>query len=163
MAKLTKVKIVREEVTMDDGQKFDVRAITTNDLMLLVSDHGGALGAAFAQLQMKQQQGEGDLDNTTIRDALFGMARDFPDVVAAVIALSSDSYLEGGIEIAKDLPFPDQIQALEKIFTLTFSSEGAVKKLLETVVAAITSVASGLTQNAGLLNGIGASGDSAIS
>lgn len=147
---------------MDDGQKFDVRAITTNDLMTMVSDHGAALGSAFAQLQLQQQQG-GELDGDVIRDAIFGLARDFPDMAAAVIALASDSYREGGMEIARDLPFTDQVQALEKIFGMTFRSEGAVKKLLETVVAAITSVASGLTQNAGLLNGIGESDGSAIS
>ena len=40
MGSLSSIKIKRETVELSDGQKFTVRAVSTNDLMVLVAEHG---------------------------------------------------------------------------------------------------------------------------
>lgn len=159
MGNLKSIVIQREPVMLQDGQSFDVRAVSTNDLMSLVGEHGAGLTMVFAKLQA--EKGEGGFDGDTIRETIFKVAREFPDIAAALIALASDAYDKEGRQLAKELPFPTQVEALETIFGLTFRSEGAVKKLMETLTGAMTALAGALAETSSLPNGIGVSDGSA--
>lgn len=161
MGNLKSIIIPREEIKLDDGQSFDVRAISTNDLMTLVGEHGMGLTEMFTRLQEKRGTGEFHAD--MIRDTILRVAREFPDVASGLIALASDAYDREGMALARELPFTVQVDALEKIFGLTFRSEGAVKKLMETLTKALTGVAGAMTEVSGFPSGTGVSGDNVTS
>lgn len=155
MGSLKSIKIKREAVDLGDGQSFDVRAVSTNDLMILVAEHGSTLGLLFGKLSSGARE-PGSLTTDTVKQLIFDLAREFPGIAAEVIALASDAYDPEGIKLAGDLPLPSQVDAIEKVFRLTFSSEGDVKKFVESLTRMLVGVSGALT-NAELpsLTGIG--------
>lgn len=148
MGKLKSIRIRREPVELSDGQSFDVRAASTNDLMMLVAEHGSTLGILFAKLQSGRSE-PGSLSTDMVRQLIFDLAREFPSIAAEVIALASDSYDEEGIAMARDLPITVQVDAIEKVFQLTFASEGEVKKFVESLTRMLVGVSGALTNKAG--------------
>lgn len=152
---LSHITIPRKTVDMDDGQKFEVRAISTNDLIGLVATHGPGLAMIFGKIK-SGELGQ-DLTADAVRDGIFELAQGFPDIAATIIAIAADGYTDEEMEVARRLPLPAQADAIEKIFGLTFSSEATVKKLLESLTRMMLGVSETLATAPNLANGIGAS------
>lgn len=144
MANLKSIKIQRAEVPLEDGQSFEVRAISTNDLMVLVSEHGPTLGVIFGKLTSGGQT-PGSLSNESVQGLIFEIAREFPEIAAEVIALAADAYDAEGVTRAGELPVTTQVDAIERVFNLTFASEGSVKKFMETLSRMMLGVSGAMT------------------
>lgn len=144
MGSLKSITIKREEVQLSDGQSFTVRAVSTNDLMILVSEHGSTLGLIFGKLTGGAVE-PGSLTSDTVRQLVFDLAREFPGIAAEIIALAADDYDEDGIKLAGELPITTQADAIEKVFHLTFASEGDVKKFVESLTRMLVGVSGALT------------------
>lgn len=155
---LRNIVIRRARVELGDGQAFEVRGISLFDIMAVVNDYGPQMALMFGKV-MAQKAGGGKLDNTAVRKAIADVSGEFPDVLAAAIALASDDYTTEGMEIAKQLPMMAQLQAVENIFSLTFQSEGDVKKLVGSLAEMMTAATGALTtvMASPLPNGIGGS------
>lgn len=143
MGRLTSLKIKRTKVALDENQSFEVRAVSTNDLMALVSEHGATLALVFSKLSNSES---GAVTGDSVRDLIFDVAREFPDIAAAIIALAADEYTEDGMNFARDIPFTVQVEAIEAVFGLTFASEGSLKKLLESLTKMIVGVSGTLAK-----------------
>lgn len=149
MGNLKSIRIKREPVTLSDGQSFDVRAVSTNDLMMLVAEHGSSLGLLFGKLT-SGGRAPGSVSSDMVKQIIFDLAREFPSIASEVIALASDSYDAEGIAMARDLPITTQVEAIETVFHMTFSSEGEVKKFVESLTRMLVGVSGALTNNKAL-------------
>ena len=154
---LRNIVIARRRIDLGDNQAFEVRGISLFDIMSVLNEYGPQMALMFGKV-MAQKAEKGGLDNAAVRKAISDVSGEFPDVLAAVIALASDDYTPETIEIAKQLPMMSQIAAVEAIFALTFKSEGDVKKLIESLTEMMVA-ATGTLKTAMLSplpNGIGA-------
>lgn len=153
---LRNIVIARHRIDLGDGQSFEVRGISLFDIMSVLNDYGPQMALMFGKI-MAQKAENGGLDNATVRKVIADVSGEFPDVLAAAIALASDDYTPATVEIAKQLPMMHQIAAIEAIFSLTFKSEGDIKKLIESLTEMM--VAATGTLKAAMLsplpNGIG--------
>lgn len=109
------------------GGDFAVRGLSLNDISWLVQRHGGKLNSLFLQFQL-----EGELTADSVAAFALPLLQAAPEIAAELIACASGD--PGTAEIAAGLPFPVQIEALEKLAELTFSVGGGPKKLVETVL-----------------------------
>lgn len=151
------IVIRREKIEMPDGQVFEVRGITANDLMSLVGQQGAVLAMIYARA-VESRSGGRPLMEDDVKGLLVKLATDFPDVVAAIIAHASDSPDAKGMEIARNLPFTTQIEALLAVFSITFASEAEVKKLVESLSTILTAISGALAEvDPASVTGIGAS------
>ena len=154
---LRNIVIARRRIDLGDNQAFEVRGISLFDIMSVLNDYGPQMALMFGKV-MAQKAEQGGLDNAAVRKAISDVSGEFPDVLAAAIALASDDYTPETIEIAKQLPMMSQIAAVEAIYVLTFKSEGDVKKLIESLTEMMVA-ATGTLKTAMLSplpNGIGA-------
>lgn len=152
---LRDIIIKRTTVEMADGQSFDVRGLAAMDVMALVHTHGKALALAFGKITAK---GKGQpVNELLVREMLASVGSDFPEVLAAIIALASDAYDQQGIQTASQLNMLTQINAATAIFHLSFTSETEVKKLVESLAGAVTMISASLTTPLPSLDGISAS------
>ncbi len=131
--KLSSIPILREVVEVREDVSFEVRGINLSDLMVLLQSHA----PVAALLWNKLQEGEGDLMSKDVRAIFSQIAFEFPDLVAAIIALASDDNNEMGRKIARQLPAGVQALALEAIFRLSFESDSTLEKLASLAVRGI--------------------------
>lgn len=133
---LKDLRLPTETVKLPGGESFAVRGLHTLDIAHLIRRHQGAMEGLFAKFASDT---EGDV---TAAGAAF--LKTAPALAAEVIALASGE-LDGASEMdaaaivanASRLPVAAQLDALEKIVTLTFDGEGGPKKAIETVIKAI--------------------------
>lgn len=154
---LRNIVIARTRITIDEKQGFEVRGISLFDIMSVLNDYGPQMALMFGKVMAQKAERNG-LDNAAVRKAIADVSGEFPDVLAAAIALASDDYTPETVQIAKQLPLMNQIEAIEAIFALTFRSEGDVKKLIESLTEMMVA-ATGTLKTAMLSpspNGIGA-------
>lgn len=140
---LRDIIIKRTTVELPDGQSFDVRGLAAMDVMALVHTHGKALSLAFGKIMA--EGGGKTVDEEQVRRLLTSVGSDVPEVLAAVIALAADAYDEQGLTMASQLPFLSQVHAGTAIFHLSFTSDTEIKKLVESLAAAVAMIASNLT------------------
>lgn len=153
---LRNIVIHRQTVQVDEGQSFEVRGISLFDIMRVLGDYGPQMALAFGKITAREPGTR--LDNAEVRERISALAKEFPDLLAAAIALASDDYSKDAMTIAKQLPMAAQIAAVEAIFALTFRSEAEVGKLVESLVRAMASTTEALnTTDLTSLRGIGAS------
>jgi hypothetical protein len=123
---LSELNFASETISTPGGD-FVVRGLSFLDVMDLVEAHGPALAGAFTRISESQE---------TSLEVVVGMAgklaKGMPDLAAAVIAAGAGE--PGAIDVAVRLPFPIQVEALEKIGRLTFQTEADVKNLVETAI-----------------------------
>lgn len=132
MGSLLDLHIRREPVEYDDGQSFDVRAVSVNDLMTLVAESGPTLAVIFAKVQ-QEAESLTRMTHDDVKTIIFTLAREFPEVVSSLIALAADAYKPEGVAMAAQLDLTTQVAAVEKIFLMTFRSEAELKKLMESL------------------------------
>jgi hypothetical protein len=124
---LRNIIIRRLPVTVDAEQEFEVRGLNAADLMGLVTDHGPTLATMFGKVMQASSKQE-RLDDDMTRTILTSLAGEAPEVLAAIIAFAADEYSADGIDSARKLTFLVQMDALMKVFKLTFTTDGALEK-----------------------------------
>lgn len=157
---LRNIVISRERIDLGDGQSFEVRGISLFDIMSVVNDYGPQMALMFGKVMAMKASG-GRFDNAAVKKAIADVSGEFPDVLAAALALASDDYTAEAIAVAKQLPMMKQIEAVEKVFGLTFRSEGDLKKLVESLVEMMSATNGALmtAMRSPLQGGIGAAAD----
>ena len=135
------------EVKVSDAGSFSVRGFSPNDTFLLYHRHRGQLAAMFEQfageVQKKGKKGKGDVNEDLIQvgTSLIGNA---PQVMAEVIVLAmgvkpENEDFDAEVRAALDLPAGVQMDALQKIADLTFTSDMPPGKFLAVVVQLLQS------------------------
>lgn len=152
--KLSRIPILRETIEVREDISFDVRGINLSDLMTLMHTHA-PIGMI---LWRKLNEDDSELRKEDVRKVFSEVAYEFPDLVAAVIALASDEYSEDARTIARQLPIDVQTEAIESIFRLSFQSESTLEKLASLATKAIQGATRAM-QNAQIPSNNG-SGDS---
>lgn len=117
-------------VALSNGNSFDVRGLSLNDVAVLIRTHFPDLDALFDLFE-----GVENMEAEQMKGLALTLLTNAPGFVANVIALAAG---EGDASDAERLPAPVQLQALFDIGELTFSEVGGVKKSLETITALLT-------------------------
>lgn len=151
---LTNITIPERSITVGEGT-ITVRGISLSDLMTIVNVYGPQASMAFGKLQQT-----GSLESKDVRTLIGSLAKEFPDMVSAAMALAADSYDADTVELLKKIPFNKQLEVIEAIFEMTFPNEGEVKKLMESLTKMLTE-ASGALKGVQLPSSIG-TGASAV-
>ena len=127
---LKHLKLPTETVETPGGD-FAVRGISFSDVSALIQSDGPELSALFDHYSGSLN---GDDLSTTEVMALSGSLNEIaPDIAAKIIVTAADGD-EDDLATIRKLPFPVQVDALEKIVKLTFDSTGGPKKLVETAI-----------------------------
>lgn len=142
-----------ETVMIDAEYGFTVRGIDLEDLLRLA-------GSRSAELAKLYEKSKDRIEKDGLRPEVIGMILqgamlEFPELTAEIIAHASDRR-DQTAKIRK-LPANVQIEAINKIVGLTFTTEGSLKKFLETVAEMferLTMEMGSLTQHSA--NGYGA-------
>lgn len=117
------------------GGSFTVRGLGFEDISLLFASHQAAMTAMFNQYVADESKTGKSVKDTPPETIASGLIKDAPQLAAAVIAVAGDDPSKTAL-ISK-LPFPVQIEALKAIGELTFSTEGGVGKVIETVIQVV--------------------------
>lgn len=122
------------EVPVEGGtSSLKLRGLSADAIAFMAQFHGEALGAVYTRAV------QGGIDATNVVAALDELLSEAPILAATAIAFAADE--PDAIEQAAALPLGTQIEALEKIFRLTFEGESApkawaiVRNLAETIAA----------------------------
>lgn len=119
-------------------REFGVSGLSLNAILLICRRHWNALGDLFNSFVERAEGGEDiDLNHTQLLGSALLSA--VPTVAAEIIASAAGYGIEAA-EVVADLPFPVQLQALETIAGLTFTSEMPPKKVIEIVVRTLSGV-----------------------
>lgn len=120
------------------GGDITVRGLNLDDIIILIQLHRGPLDVLFNSIVDKAKKAKGEpgseFEVEELGLQLLPLISQAPVVAAQIIACAADEPGPDGLKIAKKLPLPVQVDALEKILALTFQTIGGPKKLLETVV-----------------------------
>jgi hypothetical protein len=129
------------------GGSFSVRGLSLDDIIIIVRRHAVVLDGLFSRLRMSAESSL-SLDDTGALVVL--LVKEAPEAASEIIVLAARdapdpdegdlSIDEDELRIARSLPFPAQIDALEKIGKATFATEGSLKKVVETAVRVARSV-----------------------
>lgn len=141
--------VIKTKTIKAEGASFEVRGVSMNDLMVAASDYGPQLGLVFTKLKTGEIQAE------DVRSSIIALAKEFPELLAAIICLAADDYEPEMVEKLKKVPIGVTADALEAVFSLTFASEADVKKLVESLTRMIAAGSGALTQALGPTSGTG--------
>lgn len=123
-----------EEVVAFKGGSFIVRGLNLEAVSHIIRLHGPRMTSLFEQFKLHAVtalSGGEDPDALNLANYITPLLQEAPDIAAHVVALAAG---EANPSIAMRLPFPVQVDALEKVLNLTFDEEGGPGKLLETVI-----------------------------
>jgi hypothetical protein len=138
---LKNITIPERTIKVGEDGEISVRGISLSDLMTIVNVYGPQASMAFAKVQSAKS-----LDVKDVRALIGSMATEFPDMVAAAMALAADSYNSETVALLRRIPFHKQIEVIEAIFGLTFSQDGEIKKLLGSLNAMLAEVSGALME-----------------
>lgn len=109
------------------GASFEVKALSLNEMRVLIRQHMPDLEALF-QVSVEALEGKSEVSESDIQRLVVAAVEQAPGLVANVIALSAGETDEAGVAAAYRLPFPVQVDVLLAIGNLTFDEVGGVKK-----------------------------------
>lgn len=134
---LKHLKLAVAKVELPEGV-IALRGLSLNDIVPIVEAHKVSLAAFFSGAMGGNGVSLADTSSIAV-----GLLKAAPDAVARIIACAEvdGDADEESVEIAGKLPFPAQLEALEKIGQLTFAASSP-KKVLEMVIR----VAAGATE-----------------
>ena len=132
---LKNIKLRAEVIEVSDGESFTVRGLSFTDLSTLYTKYAQELSAIFELFAKGQQGGEVDIEAAASVAASF--ITKAPALAAEAIALAAGE--EDAFDMALQLPFPVQVEAIKRIGICTFGTEGTAKKFMTTVSAMILS------------------------
>lgn len=141
---------IPEELVKTPGGDFAVRGLSLDDILTLAGRHLPLMSELFDTFSGNSLDApDGSFDKATTGQVAAALARTAPDAVADVITLAGGYGLDDkeALKAAKNLPFPVQIDALEKVGKLTFTSEDALGKS----VAAVVQMMQGASKSVALL------------
>jgi hypothetical protein len=150
MAGLTWALIATREIVTSGGS-FTVRGLDAEDIFGLLARRRADVEAFYAaMLSSAGGQSELSLDQANgLAGRLIGEA---PEIAAEIVAIAAGpggaALGDDDVAIARAIPFPAKLAALEAIAELTFTSEMPPKKVIETVVRML----GGLTRSIGSLS-----------
>lgn len=139
---LRDIKLATASVEIPGNDDLVVRGLSVAHLSALAGTHLAVLTMLFNKAMAGKQsldmndEGVLALGNTVLVAA--------PSLAADVIAMGSGD--PSATDIASLLPFPVQLDALEKIIRLTFATEGALKNVVEIAVRALEGTTKAVAQ-----------------
>lgn len=150
MAGLRGIVAPKATVTLTDGQMFTVSGLTPNHVFGLYHRHRGQVENVFDQVV----RNGGEINTSTLAANAETLLLSTPLLMAEIVALGAggnpfddtpvDPDVPEGVTawqsevgIAAGLPLPIQIDALQKIAKLSFSSDMPPKKFLAVLAAMI--------------------------
>lgn len=137
--------LVSKRVEVVGGGGFDVFGLSLPSIVAVCRNHFEDCRQLFMQLASQSAGQQVTLAQATaIGDNLLLTA---PRIAAEFIARSAGYTESEAVDLFAALPFPVQLDALEKIASLTFTTEMPPKKVLEVVVRAVTGLASPVLGN----------------
>ena len=144
---LASFTVATETVALPDGDTLAVRGLSFEDIAVLVRSHYTTARALFDRFVREAAM---DAVDQKVSGGLLGLADmqdTFLEVVGSAPGLFADMIARGCGEPhlanqARLLPMAVQIEAVEKIVTLTLQAEGGMEKLVETVARLAGSMAS---------------------
>lgn len=114
----------------DDGRFVMLRALSSTDVFTIFRAFMPEIESFVASLEKMRVAGKVNLlDMGQIAVQILDR---IPGAGAHAIALCADE--PDAVEQAQGLPLPVQMDALEKIFMLTFTGDGSIKKVLEVAI-----------------------------
>ncbi len=119
---------IPEAIIETPGGEFAVRGLSLDDLAWLVRRHGESMSKVFNEFTASDTE----LTTNSVAGFLLPLVESMPGLVSEVIACATGEADEAAL--VRRLPFPVQIDALEKVVDLSFDAAGGPKKLAETVV-----------------------------
>lgn len=132
------------------GSDFAVRAITFAEIAKLATHYAPAAAMVFGDIVKRAQdrKGKASANVTTdeVKEIIRAVIPAAPDIVGAVIAMAADEFDDDGVDIANKLPINIQVEALENIFSMTFTSDAELKKLLESITRMLGGVTASVRQ-----------------
>lgn len=123
---LRDIQVPRRTVSVPGGE-FSVRGLSLLDVNFLLDRHGEALATLFEDLIGKPQA-----PGSPMRTVLERSMQGFPRLAAEIVAIAADE--ADAIDIVADLPFVSQLEALEAVAELTFTTDDSLKKVGEIVM-----------------------------
>lgn len=135
-----------DKVALPGGGEFAVRGLSLEDLTVLMRSHYKPMVELFdryvneaALEKMDADVTGGSLGLGDMEGVVLDVLQVAPGLLGDVIARAADETEDPAL--ARRLPIAVQIDAIEKIVTLTLQAEGGLEKLVETV----TKLAAGMT------------------
>lgn len=122
---------------VQEAHRLTLNGLSLNDITTLVNIHQAPLTMLFGLLVGENGKPK-DVALDDIRSLATAMLQTAPEVAADVIAFSAHERDAG--PMARNLPFPVQIEALEQAAVLTFKVQGGLKKVIEIVTRILSSV-----------------------
>lgn len=133
---LQDIVLATATVKVSDGVQFAVRGLSPYDVAALYTHYQADMTEMFHRIAGKSGADETvDLEADVIMQA--------PELVAAVITLASDTdptdelEFQNAVAVARSLPLGAQVDALEKIGGLTFTSNMPPEKFVSLIVEAM--------------------------
>lgn len=136
--KLRDIPQYHPTVTLSSGHVVEVRPINLVDIMTLLGAYGPKVAISFGKLRALASAKK--LTEMDVRKALSNLFEEAPDLIVGLIALSNDDYTDEGKEAAAGIPLPDQLAVLDTLLRETMKSEGAVKKLVSSLIEGLTTI-----------------------
>ncbi len=130
---------IPERTVKTPGGDLTVRGLSLEDFTILASEFGPTMVTLFERFSGTMKSGE-EIDFGTIGKDLLTSAA---PLVAALIALGAGE--PESRDIARRLPAPVQLEALEAIGILTIAVDGGLKKVAETVIRVAQASTTALT------------------
>jgi len=141
MTQITRLRDVvhhRATVTLTTGHVLEVRPVNVIDLMTLVSEFGPQVSLSYSRL-LKMAKTKA-IKESDVRQVLEKLLEECPQLLAALLALSSDDNTPEGRQAAAGLNLVDQLALFDTLFRETLHSEATVKKLLASLSASAMTV-----------------------
>ncbi len=131
MGQLDALIIPRETVEFN-GQRLELRGLSLPDITFIVRKHRAVVSDLYLQAIDGKLTGE-------VEEIALALLDDFTPLASLAIACALDE--PDAASTVAQLPLRVQVEALEKIFTLTMVGEGGLEKLMEIVVRVATGTA----------------------
>lgn len=143
MGSLKKLRLPSADIGVPNGGDFPVRGVSLRDVAMLVRHHGPALASLFQEIRDGKDL---SLDIALVLRLGESAISAAPELCSDIIALASGEPDAEAREVARQLPFPVQLEAIKQIALLTFGGEDSLGKMVETVVHMAQGVSSAVTE-----------------
>lgn len=119
------------------GGSFFVKGLSLEDLSILIKTHLPDLDGILATVGgvIASSNAGGEIDGTASKSIAIKLAKDMPGLTANLIALAAGEGNDKGVQLARSMSFPLQIDILMAVGRLTFEEAGGVKKFMETLAS----------------------------
>lgn len=110
------------------GGEFSVRGLSLNDITYVLQRHA----VEVAQVISAVESNQGAVSNELVSELAVTMIQSAPSLAADIIAVAAGE--PDQVATVRALPFPVQLDAIEKIGNQTFEVYGGPGKALEAVI-----------------------------